>query len=80
MASVADYRNRCKEYAEFVDTMLALFKGELTYNDIMSMPYFKLVDLRTARIDRLNREQKAMEKDAEARQKQQIRDTIMSAR
>ena len=44
------------------------------------MPYFKLVDLRTARIDRLNREQKAMEKDAEARQKQQIRDTIMSAR
>lgn len=60
--------------------MLALFKGELTYNDIMSMPYFKLVDLRTARIDRLNREQKAMEKDAEARQKQQIRDTIMSAR
>lgn len=58
--------------------MLVLFKGELTYNDIMyGMPKKRLFELRLARINRLISEQQELEKQRKADEQKQIRDNIM---
>jgi hypothetical protein len=58
--------------------MMVLFKGELTYNDIMyGMPKKRLFDLRLARINRLISEHEEMEKQRKAEESKQIRENIM---
>ena len=58
--------------------MLALFKGELSYNDIMyGMVYKYLIELRSARIQRLVDEQRTEEERRAAREKEKIRNRIM---
>lgn len=45
--------------------MLALFKGELSYNDIMrSMVYKDMIALRDARVDQILKERDEQEKAA----------------
>ena len=47
--------------------MLALFKGELSYNDIMrSMVYKDMIALRDARVDQILKERDEQEKAARA--------------
>lgn len=58
--------------------MLALFKGELTYSDIMWNIVFKqLIELRTARVERLMEEQKSDEERRSEMEKEKIRSRIM---
>lgn len=47
--------------------MLALFKGELSYNDIMrGMVYKDMIALRDARVDKIIKERDEQEKAARA--------------
>ena len=47
--------------------MLALFRGELSYNDIMrSMVYKDMIALRDARVDQILKERDEQEKAARA--------------
>lgn len=47
--------------------MLALFKGELSYNDIMrNMVYKDMIALRDARVDQILKERDEQEKAARA--------------
>jgi hypothetical protein len=57
---------------------LALFKGELSYEDIMwGMPKKALLDLRDARVKRLSEEQKTLEEQQREVQRQAFRDQVM---
>jgi len=59
--------------------MLALFKGELSYDDIMNKIVFKhLIELRSARVQRLIDEQKSEEERRSEMRKEQIRNQILS--
>lgn len=59
--------------------MLALFKGELSYTDIVdNMVYKDMMALRDARIERLTNERKEMEKDKKEMERQRIRNTLLS--
>ena len=60
-----------------IDTTLALFKGELSLNDIVDMVFKKLVSLRETRVKRLVDEAKAAEKDARDTERKNIRNSIM---
>ncbi len=58
--------------------MLALFKGELTYEDITrKMVYKEMMSLRDARIEQLINERKAAEEEAKLQQQEAIRNKIM---
>jgi len=58
--------------------MLALFKGELTLEDILeNIPKKRLIVLRDVRIDRLTREQKMMEEQQKQIESQNIQASIM---
>lgn len=59
--------------------MLALFKGELSYTEIMwGMPYSHLIYLRDARVEQLVKEKEAMEKEREKIERDKIRNTILT--
>jgi len=59
--------------------MLALFKGELSYHDIMWGIVFKhLIELRSARVTRLIDEQKTDEERRADRERERIRNQIMT--
>ena len=77
ISTVNQYRDRLDEYSRFIDTTLALFKGELSLQDIVDMPFKKLVSLREARVKRLLDEAKQSQKEADATESQQIRDRIL---
>ena len=58
--------------------MLALFKGELTLEDILeNIPKKRLIVLRDVRIDRLTKEQKMMEEQQKQIESQNIQASIM---
>lgn len=58
--------------------MMVLFKGELTYNEMMyGMSKKKLFELRLARVNRLIEEQKELEAQRKAEESKQIRENIM---
>lgn len=77
ISTVDEYANQCKEHAAFLDTTLALFKGELSLTDILTLPFRRLLELRTARIDRLIEERKSEEEKMKDQQQQQIRNRIL---
>ena len=77
VSTVAQYGDRLNEYSRFIDTTLALFKGELSLKDIVDMPFKKLVSLRETRVKRLTDEAKSVEQEAKATERQNIRNTIM---
>ena len=59
--------------------MLYLFKGQLSYEDIMyKMTFKEMLTLRDARIESLKEEAEAMKKDQEARQLEQVRNEILN--
>lgn len=61
-----------------IDETLALFKGELTLDDILNkLPKKRLYELREARINRLIEEQKQMENEEKERERAAARNQIM---
>ena len=59
--------------------MLALFKGELSYNDITrNMVYKTMMSLRDARVEQLTNQRKEMEKEKEEAERAKIRNTLLS--
>ena len=76
--TVDEYRNKSREYARFIDETLALFRGELSLNDILNLPYKLVVDIRNARIQRSEQELKEMQEKAAEEEKRGIRNQIMS--
>jgi hypothetical protein len=67
----------------FLDEMLELYKGQLTYDEIKNkLVYKEAIALRQVRIDRLEKERKELEKEREAEnqrmQKEQARNKIIT--
>ena len=59
--------------------MLALFKGELSYEDITRrMTYKHMISLRDARVEQLINEKKELEIEAERQEKEKIRNTLLN--
>jgi hypothetical protein len=54
-----------------------LFKGELSLNDILSLPKKRLFEIRLARIDRLTKEAKEMEEMQKAKESSIIQNNIL---
>ena len=77
VSTITQYRDRLEEYSRFIDTTLALFKGELSLNDIVDMTFKKLVSLREARVKRLVDEAKAAEQESKSNERQAIRNQIL---
>ena len=70
---VDEYRNQCREHATFVDTTLALFKGELSIYDIYYvLPFRRLLELRTARVERLIEENKSEEEKMQEQRRNKL--------
>jgi hypothetical protein len=72
-----------KEFYMFLDEMLELYKGQLTYDEIKNkLVYKEAIALRQVRIDRLEKERKELEKEREAEnqrmQKEQARNKIIT--
>lgn len=58
--------------------MLALFKGELSYNEFMwQMPYKEMLALRDARVKQILEEREASEKAANERMRENAREMIL---
>ena len=56
-----------------------MFKGELSYNDIMyGMPRKRLLELRKARVQRLIQESESVKKQQEAMNREMIQQRIMN--
>lgn len=55
-----------------------MFRGELSLNDILNLPYKLVVDIRNARIQRSEQELKEMQEKAAEEEKRGIRNQIMS--
>ena len=60
-----------------IDELLAMFKGQLSFTDVVDMPYKKLVSLRDARVKRLMDEAKDMQKEQNEMRSQNIRNQIL---
>lgn len=59
--------------------MLALFKGELSYTEILwGMPYKDLIGLRDARLEQYEEERKEAEAEAKQVSSENIRNTILA--
>lgn len=59
---------------------LALFKGELSYDDIVNKLVFRrLLELRSARVNRLMEEAQEVEKQQKERESESIRNQIVRA-
>lgn len=59
--------------------MLSLFKGELSFHEFMrEMTYKDMMALRDARVNQLIEEKKASDKEAELREKESIRNSILA--
>ena len=62
----------------FLDITLSLFKGELSLTDILDvLPFRRLLELRSARVDRLIEEAKSDEEKQKDRQREMVRNRIM---
>jgi len=61
-----------------LDELLALFKGELSYTEIMGMPKKRLYELRDVRYKRLVDELKSQEKQYKDMERDNIRKEILS--
>lgn len=46
----------------FIDDMLSLFKGQLSYNDILNMRYNDAITLRDIRIEKMQKQQSQFQK------------------
>lgn len=58
--------------------MLALFKGELSYNEFMwQMPYKEMLALRDVRVKQILEEREASEKAANERMRENAREMIL---
>ena len=78
ISTVDEYRDQCREHSRFIDTSLVLFKGELSLNDILYvLPFRRLLELRSARVDRLIEEAKSDEEKQKDRQREMVRNRIM---
>ena len=75
--TLQEYKNKAKDFAEFIDTTLALFEGELSITDILSLPKKRLFEMRLARIDRLSKEAKELEDMQKANESNGIRSQIL---
>lgn len=59
--------------------MLSLFKGELTYTEFMyGMTYKEMMALRDARVNQLLEERKQAQADADAANRENIRNQILA--
>lgn len=59
--------------------MMTLFKGELSYTEFLrGMTYKEMLALRDARVDQLINEKKAQEEESERRNREAIRNNILS--
>lgn len=59
--------------------MLALFKGELSYEDITRrMTYKHMMSLRDARVEQLMNEKKDLEKERQEAERMKIRNTLLN--
>ena len=76
--SLDEYGDRAEQNSRVIDETLALFKGELSYEDIMyNIPKKRLFELRDVRIKRLSEEQKALDRQQKDAQNQMVRDSIL---
>jgi F0F1-type ATP synthase epsilon subunit len=69
----------------FLDEMLELFKGQLTYEELTTkLTYKEALTLRDVRVERLQKEREELEKEREKEnqkiQQQQARDKIVHAK
>ena len=68
---LGEYELRHKQRSSFISEVLTLFKGELSFNDIMrNMTYKDMIALRDARVDQLIKEREESEKEAERRNRE----------
>lgn len=59
--------------------MLALFKGELSFEDITrKMIYKDMISLRDARVEQLTNERKDFEKEKKEAERAKIRNTLLA--
>jgi hypothetical protein len=54
-----------------------MFKGQLSYRDVVDMPYKKLVSLRDARVKRLTNEAKDLKQEQRNMEKESVRQQIL---
>ena len=77
--TVDEYRNKCREYASFIDETLTLFKGELTLYDICHVLSYKMIiELRDARLERLAKEKEEMEAESKKMTSNNVRSQILA--
>lgn len=59
--------------------MLTLFKGELSYTELLEkMTYKEMISLRDARLEQYEEERKQMEADSKKANSQNIRNSILA--
>ena len=75
--SAAEYQLRLERYARDLDGYLALFKDELTYTDITTMPNKLLIALVDAKQKRLAAQQKAIQEEEERQRREMARNQIL---
>lgn len=75
MSTREESSSRIKDYYKELDTFLAMYKGQLTYEDIKNMPYKELCYLRDVRSERLEKERIEFERDMN-KEKKAINDTM----
>lgn len=84
MRTPDEYKDRVGQYYLFIDEMLELFKGQLSYTDVTTRPYRELVMLRETRIKRLKEEKDAIargdEKAKAAAMSRQFEEMVMNMR
>ena len=78
ISTLDEYRSRSEVNARFLDETLALFKGELSLNEILyELPKKRLLELREARIKRLTEEQNSLKEQQKKQERQAIQDQIL---
>lgn len=73
MANPTEYRSRFEKHTRYIDEMLELFEGQLSYNEIMNeIPYKIALAIKDSRTKRLIEKQERMKQEMKAHENKSI--------